>query len=52
MFVFSYRLCGYEPFYADDDMAMFKKIIKADYCFDDHWNSVSISARVRQNVMM
>lgn len=30
-------LCGYEPFYADSDNDMFRKILKSDYQFDPPW---------------
>ena len=42
------RLCGYEPFYAETDSGMFKKIIKGEYEFDSpYWDDVSENAKVR-----
>lgn len=42
------RLCGYEPFYDDDERNMFKKILKVDYEFDPQWwSEVSENAKVR-----
>ncbi|XP_013397255.1 calcium/calmodulin-dependent protein kinase type IV-like [Lingula anatina] len=44
-------LCGYEPFYCDNEKEMYKKIIKGDYMFDaPWWDDVSENAKdlVRQ----
>lgn len=30
-------LCGYEPFYSENETEMFKKILKCDYVFDSPW---------------
>jgi calcium/calmodulin-dependent protein kinase-4 len=30
-------LCGYEPFYSDNEAEMFKKILKCEYTFDSPW---------------
>ncbi|CAG5129445.1 unnamed protein product [Candidula unifasciata] len=39
-------LCGYEPFYDENQMAMFKKILKGDYTFDSPWwDDVSDNAK-------
>ncbi|XP_046357232.1 calcium/calmodulin-dependent protein kinase type IV-like [Haliotis rufescens] len=39
-------LCGYEPFSADTDRQMYKRIIKADYKFDcPWWDEVSENAK-------
>lgn len=39
-------LCGYEPFYAEKEAEMFKKILKADYSFDSPWwDDVSDNAK-------
>jgi len=36
-------LAGYPPFYADDDTAMFERIMNCDYDFDDEcWDDVSV----------
>jgi len=41
-------LCGYEPFYSDNEAEMFKKIMKCDYVFDSPWwDDVSDNAKVR-----
>jgi len=42
-------LCGYEPFYSDNEAEMFKKIMKCDYVFDSPWwDDVSDNAKVRR----
>jgi calcium/calmodulin-dependent protein kinase-4 len=39
-------LCGYEPFYSDNEAEMFKKILKCDYMFDSPWwDDVSDNAK-------
>jgi len=39
-------LAGYPPFYADDDTAMFERIMNCDYDFDDEcWDDVSELAK-------
>ncbi|XP_005089392.1 calcium/calmodulin-dependent protein kinase type IV [Aplysia californica] len=39
-------LCGYEPFFAENDNQMFKMILKADYKFDSPWwDDVSENAK-------
>lgn len=39
-------LCGYEPFFADDEKTMYKKIIKGDYKFDSpFWDEISENAK-------
>lgn len=39
-------LCGYEPFMADNDNEMFKRILKCDYKFDSPWwDDVSENAK-------
>eukprot|EP01097_Dermamoeba_algensis_P000143 TRINITY_DN1050_c0_g1_i2.p1 TRINITY_DN1050_c0_g1~~TRINITY_DN1050_c0_g1_i2.p1 ORF type:complete len:363 (-),score=106.35 TRINITY_DN1050_c0_g1_i2:267-1355(-) len=39
-------LCGYPPFFADNDPALFKKIMDVDYNFDgEEWDSVSDLAK-------
>lgn len=43
-----HRLCGYEPFYSDNEAEMFKKIIKCEYMFDSPWwDDVSDNAKVK-----
>lgn len=47
-FISFFRLCGYEPFFDEDDARIFKKIIKGDYEFDPpYWDDVSENAKVR-----
>jgi len=39
-------LAGYPPFYADEDTAMFERIMSCDYDFDDEcWDDVSDLAK-------
>lgn len=39
-------LCGYEPFFADDEAKMHKKIIKCEYTFDEQfWEDISENAK-------
>ncbi|BFZ02148.1 hypothetical protein BsWGS_05187 [Bradybaena similaris] len=39
-------LCGYEPFYDENEMAMFKKILKGEYTFESPWwDDVSDNAK-------
>lgn len=43
-------LCGYEPFYADSETEMFRKILKCDYQFESPWwDEVSENAKVTTN---
>ena len=40
-------LCGYEPFFADNEATMFQNILKGDYGFDTvYWDDVSLNAKV------
>jgi len=40
-------LCGYEPFYSENDGDMFKKILKCQYSFDEEdWEGISENAKV------
>lgn len=42
--VFSFRLCGYPPFYDENDSKLFEQILKADYEFDaPYWDDISDS---------
>jgi len=42
--MFSYRLCGYPPFYDENDSKLFEQILKADYEFDaPYWDDISDS---------
>jgi len=38
-------LVGYPPFYADNDPALFKKIIACDYDFGEGWDAISDQAK-------
>jgi len=45
---FLFRLCGYEPFYDDDEQYMYKKIVKGDFEFDPpYWDNITTNAKVR-----
>ena len=42
------RLCGYEPFYAEQDKEIYKKILKGSYSFDSPWwDEISENAKVK-----
>ena len=42
-----FRLCGYEPFAAEDDREMYKNVIKGKYTFDEpYWDDISKNAKV------
>lgn len=44
------RLCGYPPFYDENDSKLFEQILKADYEFDaPYWDDISDSGEMRQN---
>lgn len=39
-------LCGYEPFYDEDEQVMYKKIVKGDYEFDSpYWDNITENAK-------
>jgi len=39
-------LCGFPPFYDDDNEALFEKILNAEYTFPKpYWNGISDSAK-------
>ena len=45
--MFSFRLCGYPPFYDENDAALFQQILKAEYEFDSpYWDDISASGRL------
>lgn len=45
-FVFSSRLCGYPPFYDENDSKLFEQILKAEYEFDSpYWDDISDSGK-------
>lgn len=40
----SRRLCGYPPFYDENDSKLFEQILKAEYEFDSpYWDDISDS---------
>lgn len=42
------RLCGYPPFYDENDSKLFEQILKADYEFDaPYWDDISDSGELR-----
>lgn len=44
------RLCGYPPFYDENDSKLFEQILKADYEFDaPYWDDISDSGETGQN---
>lgn len=44
--VLSCRLCGYPPFYDENDSKLFEQILKAEYEFDSpYWDDISDSGR-------
>lgn len=41
------RLCGYPPFYDENDAKLFEQILKAEYEFDSpYWDDISDSGAV------
>ena len=41
------RLCGYPPFYDENDAKLFEQILKAEYEFDSpYWDDISDSGTV------
>lgn len=43
-FYLSFRLCGYPPFYDENDGKLFEQILKAEYEFDSpYWDDISDS---------
>lgn len=41
------RLCGYPPFYDENDSKLFEQILKAEYEFDSpYWDDISDSGIV------
>lgn len=44
--LFSIRLCGYPPFYDENDSKLFEQILKAEYEFDSpYWDDISESGK-------
>lgn len=47
MFISPVRLCGYPPFYDENDAELFKQILKAQYEFDSpFWDEISDSGKL------
>lgn len=45
-FILSSRLCGYPPFYDENDSKLFEQILKAEYEFDSpYWDDISDSGK-------
>lgn len=41
------RLCGYPPFYDENDSKLFEQILKAEYEFDaPYWDDISDSGKL------
>ena len=39
-----FRLCGYPPFYDENDQKLFEQIMKAEYEFDSpYWDEISVA---------
>lgn len=46
LFLLSTRLCGYPPFYDENDSKLFEQILKAEYEFDSpYWDDISESGK-------
>ncbi|KAF7246603.1 Calcium/calmodulin-dependent protein kinase type 1D [Varanus komodoensis] len=44
--ILCFRLCGYPPFYDENDSKLFEQILKAEYEFDSpYWDDISESAK-------
>lgn len=51
--LFSGRLCGYPPFYDDNDTQLYKLIRKAEYEFDSpYWDDISHSGMTISNLLL
>lgn len=49
--LYTYRLCGYPPFYHENDADLFKQIVMADYEFDSpYWDEISDSGKCHRSV--
>jgi len=47
------RLCGYPPFYDENDSKLFEQILKADYEFDaPYWDDISDSGELYPTLLM
>lgn len=43
-----FRLCGYPPFYDENDAALFQQILKAEFEFDSpYWDDISESGLIK-----
>lgn len=48
--MFPPRLCGYPPFYDENDAKLFEQILKAEYEFDSpYWDDISDSGKTRKH---
>lgn len=46
VFLYFNRLCGYPPFYDENDSELFKQILRAEYEFDSpYWDEISESGK-------
>lgn len=44
---YAFRLCGYPPFYDENDAVLFQQILKADFEFDaPYWDDISDSGKL------
>lgn len=44
--MYPYRLCGYPPFYDENDTNLFKQILAGSYEFDSpYWDDISESGK-------
>lgn len=47
---FPFRLCGYPPFYDENDAKLFEQILKAEYEFDSpYWDDISDSGKTSKH---
>lgn len=47
----AFRLCGYPPFYDENDAKLFEQILKAEYEFDSpYWDDISDSGMTEQHL--
>lgn len=47
---FLFRLCGYPPFYDENDAKLFEQILKAEYEFDSpYWDDISDSGKTSKH---
>lgn len=47
------RLCGYPPFYDENDAKLFEQILRAEYEFDSpYWDDISESGELRGSAVL